>query len=290
MIRGSALAVVVLAGACFSKPGFGGGAGDAGGDVAGDGKPGDAPFATSFGEWQTPQSLGLEELSFHDLMPAVSSNKLELFFVSTRSGMNRLYVAKRPSPSDPYDNPVLVTANNEGETDPTLSPDGLDLYWFVLNTIKHAHRTSTSVDFSTESGVAFPAVGPFGFYGSGDRMVAGSTANPASSSSDIIELRLDGGGWIPRPDLQLPGAGVSDTSPTIRHDGLEIYYEHDATGPYQTYVATRTSADAPFSMAAQFQLGGMTIGDPELSRDGTELYFNANSPMQLFVVRRTPNP
>jgi hypothetical protein len=220
-------------------------------------------------------------------MPAVSSNKLELFFVSTRSGMNRLYVAKRPNPGGAYGNATLVTTNVEGETDPTLSPDGLDLYWFVLRTIKHAHRASTSEDFSTQTDVVFPDVGPFAFYGSGDRVVAGSTANPVDPTSDIIELRLGGSTWNPGPPLGLPGPGVFDTAPTIRHDGLEIYYEHDA-GSLQTYFASRTSPDALFSIAQPFS-PDPTIGDPELSRDGTELYYDKGSPSRLFVVRRTTN-
>ena len=284
MIRGLVLALVGLAGGCFSKPGFGGGGGDAGG---GDGSPGDAPLPTSYGPWGVSESVGIGVAPFHDLMPAVSSNKLELFFVSTRSGMmNRLYVATRASLADPFGNATLVTANDEGETDPTLSPDGLDLYWFVLNTIKHAHRESTSVPFGTETDVVFPAVGPFAFYGSGDRIVACSTMDPLSSNSDIIELRLIGGIWSPGPALGLPGPGVTDTAPTIRHDGLEIYYEHDAGG-LETYVATRTSANATFSMAATFAVDPK-IGDPELSRDGTELYFDKGSPLQLYVVRRQP--
>lgn len=273
---------MVLASGCFSKPGF------RGGDDAGPTDGGsDGPLPTSYGPWSTNAiSIPVGGVS-DDIMPTVSMNPNELFFVSTRTGDYHLFVSKRLDSSSAWQPASRVTTAVERETDPTISPDGLDLYWFAGGAIVHAHRTSWSEDFVTTTTNTLPSVGPFDFTGDGGRIIAGSTANPVAPSSDIIELVASGANWNAGPALGLPDTTVADTAPTVRHDGLEVYYEHDAAGNYETMVATRTSVDTGFDLASTFRVGGVKVGDPELSYDGTEMYFNMGSPYRLYVLRRS---
>ena len=73
--------------------------------------------------------------SSDECMPFISSDGLELYFGSRRGGgrgQDDLYVATRPTTSDPWSDPVnLGSAVNSGAVDacPSISPDGLTLFF-----------------------------------------------------------------------------------------------------------------------------------------------------------------
>lgn len=88
----------------------------------------------TFGE---PENLGptVNNSSSYDYFPCPSADGLELFFVSDRpggSGAEDLWVTTRTSVAEPWGNPINLgpTVNTSYcETGPTLSADGLELYF-----------------------------------------------------------------------------------------------------------------------------------------------------------------
>ncbi len=87
-------------------------------------------------EWGTPVNLGPTVNSgFFEGGPAISSDGLELYFISDRpggSGSFDLWVTTRATPSDPWGEPVNLgpTINSSvGEWYPSISADGLVLFF-----------------------------------------------------------------------------------------------------------------------------------------------------------------
>ena len=87
-------------------------------------------------EWGIPTNLGPPvNTIFADLGPAISSDGLDLYFVSNRpggSGSFDLWVTTRAAPSDPWGEPVNLgsTINSSvGEWFPSISADGLVLFF-----------------------------------------------------------------------------------------------------------------------------------------------------------------
>ena len=87
-------------------------------------------------EWGIPTNLGPPvNTIFADLGPAISSDGLDLYFVSNRpggSGSFDLWMTTRAAPSDPWGEPVNLgsTINSSvGEWFPSISADGLVLFF-----------------------------------------------------------------------------------------------------------------------------------------------------------------
>ena len=92
--------------------------------------------STTANEWGVPENLGpLVNNSASDNCAAISGDGLELYFTSWREGgmgSGDLWVTKRATRNDPWGEAVNVGApvNSAGvETFPSLSPDGLELYF-----------------------------------------------------------------------------------------------------------------------------------------------------------------
>ncbi len=90
----------------------------------------------------TPTNLGpmVNSSSSSDLVPSISSDDLQLYFVSTRpggSGAEDLWVTTRPSISEPWGDPENlgpVVNSSFKDSGPSLSADGLELYFHSTRT------------------------------------------------------------------------------------------------------------------------------------------------------------
>ncbi len=65
-----------------------------------------------------------------------------------------------------------------------------------------------------------------------------------------------------------------ESDPYLTDDGLTIYYAHE----FQTYRASRVAVGMPFGSVELIDLGGDAFG-PELSADGSTLYFSSSRAM-----------
>lgn len=215
----------------------------------------------------TPVNLGpLVNSAGGEGSPEVSFDGLELYFNSNRPGgfgATDIWVAKRPNRESPWGQaenlgPVVNTAG--AEIAPTISADGLELYF-----------------------CDYQAPRPGG-----------------SGKSDIWLSRRPsrGGAWGPPVNLgPLVNSAAEEITPEISPDGLELYFESDrpgGVGADDLWVARRSSTSADWASAVWL---GPTVNQagndhcPNMTSDGLTLFFDATAAGStvgdLMVVTRT---
>jgi hypothetical protein len=256
-----------------------------------------------FGE---PVNLGpTVNSSASDLCPWVSSDGLELYLVSNRPGSlgaEDLWVATRPSTSEPWGEPVNLgpVVNTESkDSGPCLSGDGLELYFC-------SNRPGGYGGFDIWATTRATKDDPWG-----EPMNLGPTVNserdyevPGSFSADGLELYMITGS-IPECNIAVArretkdapwGAPVSlgpevnswscQTRPSIAGDGLLLvfsdYWEGSPRpggfGDTDIWFSRRASKDddwtAPVNLGAPVNTAG---GEDHatISADGSVLYYTA---------------
>ncbi len=86
-----------------------------------------------------------------------------------------------------------------------------------------------------------------------------------------------------------------DSNPALSADGRELWWQHEyADGGVKIFYSHRDDPKGPFTNRDVQTIAGVSstaYGDPEISADGTELYFSMfqGSELKLFVTRRAPN-
>jgi WD40-like Beta Propeller Repeat len=282
-------------------------------------------YAQKYSDWSPPVSLGPTINSpSSDQGPAISKNGLSLYFHSNRPGGFGgfdMYVSQRVSVDDPWGSPVNLgpTVNTTfDEGNPAFSRDGHFLFFQSLRPgglggidLWVSRRIHTHDDFDWE-----PAVN----LGPGVNSTADENA-PSYFENDelgIVQLYFVSSrpGGLGGQDIYLsnqtldgsfgPAALVPDLSttstdsrPSIRHDGLEIFFQSNRTGSLGTaldlWVATRESAVDGWSTPVN--LGG-TINtaaienNANLSSDRLTLFFSSDRTgglggLDLYVTTRT---
>ncbi len=277
-----------------------------------------------FGPWSAPVNLGpaINTAAFEQ-GPAISKNGLSLYIQSNRPGGfggNDIWVSQRPSIDAPWGAPQNLGPNintlfDEGA--PSLSIDGHRLYFqsnrpggFGGADIYVSRRHNKRDDFGWQpaenlgSGVNTTAAeqqpcvfeddetGVITLYFASDRPgglgkvdIYASTLQPDETFGPAVLV----------PELSSTGI---DRGPTIRRDGLEIIFNSDRLGTLghdDLWVSTRPSTADPWSTPVN--LGPVvnswaTDAQPELSFDGTALYFNSlrTGNFDLWVSTRTKLP
>jgi hypothetical protein len=115
-----------------SSSGQGGTAGSGGSGGAGVGGAGGAGGMPPLGPWGAPQVVAALSNPEDDDDPSLTADGLEVFFNSNRGGTGSdIWVSTRATVNDAWGTPVLVAAVNsvDSETNETVSPDGLTLFW-----------------------------------------------------------------------------------------------------------------------------------------------------------------
>lgn len=92
-------------------------------------------------EWGTPANLSTVNSASNDYSPQLSADRLTLWFDSTRSGSDDLYVATRGSPTADFGTPVPISELNTAATEGDLwvSPDHRHMFFVRAGVI---HETS----------------------------------------------------------------------------------------------------------------------------------------------------
>src|SRR5438876_36439 len=267
--------------------------------------------AQRYSDWSAPISLGPAiNSAFSDQGPAISKNGLSLYFTSNRPGGLGgfdMYVSQRAGVDEPWGSPVNLgpTVNTTfDEGNPAFSRDEHLMFFqskrpggFGGIDIWVSHRELMHDDFDWELPVNLGAGvnsasddnGPSYFENEEDgapQLYFGSNRPGGLGAADIYlsEQMADGsfGSAMLVTELSSP---LNENRPSIRHDGLEIFFQSNRTGSIGTasdlWVATRGSALDAWSTPVNL---GSTINTASveqnayLSSDDLTLFFSSDRP------------
>ena len=281
--------------------------------------------AQKYSDWSTPINLGAAiNSTASDQGPAISKDGLSLYFHSNRSGGVGgfdMYVSQRPSAADPWGSPMNLgpTVNTTfDEGNPAFSRDGHLLFFQSIRPgglggidLWVSRREHTHDDFDWE-----PAVN----LGPGVNSTADDNAPSYFENDELNVVQLyfvsSRPGGFGGQDIYLsnqmldgsfgPAALVSalsspstDSRPSIRHDGLEIFFQSNRPGSFGTaldlWVATRESALDDWSGVVNLGSAINTASienNANLSSDRLTLFFSSDRPggfggLDLYMSTRT---
>jgi hypothetical protein len=276
-----------------------GGSSDATSDSTGE--PTDEPL----GPFGTPVAVAeLNDFAAED-DPTLTADMLEIYFGSTRSGFEDVWMSTRSSVDDVWDAPTLVDTISSGTTDTLVevSADGL----FILLASDRAAIGDQDVYFSERGarGQPWPAPLPlqgaanagsndFGVTPSPDLMSAFMCRAPLGQS-EIYEGPADFTSWMvfePAVVAEL-SSPEEDCSVTLSQSRREIFFE--TTRPASTFgwnLFTATREDPADAWSAPVEVTELSSNadeqDPWLSPDRHTLYFASSRTgnLELYVATR----
>lgn len=263
-------------------------------------------LAHRFSEWSPPVNLGSTVNSeTFDVCPFVTRTGLSLYFGSTRPGGFGgvdLYVARRPSKSEPWGPPEnLGPEVNSPYFDncPLVTPDGRSLIFLSDRPgslgldLYVASRRKKSDDLAWKAPVPLAALNspfnelPGSVYedeDTDDLVLYFSSDRPGGPGGDDVYMTRTGedGRLLPPTLVAELSSPARDLFPTVRKDGKELFLSSDRVGTFgnlDLWVATRKHSDADWSVPENL---GATVNTaafeqrPALSRNGLSLIFSTN--------------
>ncbi len=187
--------------------------------------------------------------------PSLSADGLELYFMSTRSGNNDIWLSQRASLSDPWDTPQIVSelSTPAGEAEPFIAADGLTI-WFSTNRDADA--------------------------GSGYHIWVATRANGSAA-------------WgTPEPVAELWSPGT-DGKPSVDEAELVMAFMSDrdgGAGGMDIYTASRATREDPWGVPVNVAAVNTANDerDPFLGPQDLQLFWAASSPSaQIASASRT---
>jgi hypothetical protein len=281
--------------------------------------------AQKYSDWSAPVNLSpVINSASNDQQPAISKDGLSLYFASNRPGGLGgfdMYASQRASVDDLWGLPVnlgptLNTASNEGN--PAFSrnehlmffqsdrPGGLGLIDIWVSYREHTHddfdwQAAVNLGAAVNTAAGDQAPSYFENEEAGVPQLYFASDRPGGLGAlDIYmsEQTADGsfGPAVLVTELSSPRG---DSRPSIRHDGLEIFFQSNRTGSIglsnDLLVATRESTldawSTPVSLGAIINTAFLEQ-NPYLSSDGTTLFFASDRPggsggPDLYMTTRT---
>ena len=272
--------------------------------------------AQRYSEWSEPINLGPTVNSTSmDRGPAISKDELSLYFASNRPGgfgEEDIYVSQRETRDSEWGpainlGPTINTTANERV--PAFSRDGHLLFFtsnrlggFGFPDIWVSRREHTHDDFAWQpaenlgAGVnsAGQEEGPSYFenddVGVPQLYFSGGTGRPGGPGIFVSEQMADGsfGPAVLVPELSSLG---NSQRPSIRHDGLEIFFTH---GSLDLWAATRETVfdawSAPINLGSPLNSVLVDV-QPYISSDRETLFFASNrpngGPTDIYMSTRT---
>lgn len=262
-----------------------------------------------FSDWSGCENLGptVNADWVTDVAPFITKDGLSLFFTSSGRpdgyGKHDIYVSERASKDDPWGPPRNLgpDINTEfNEQTPAFSVDGHRMFFasdreYAPNALdlyvarRHDNRDPFNWEPPENLGEGvntsdWPETGPSYFEdeATGTVTLFFTTYRSAATKYDIYASTLQPDGVF-GPAVAVPGLNTngSEQRPSIRHDGLEIFFDRPSgvtTGELDLWVSTRPTVASPWSMPVNL---GNTVNSewaevrPAISWDGTELYFHS---------------
>jgi hypothetical protein len=265
--------------------------------------------APEYSAWTAPINLGAPVNStFADAGAAISKDRLSLYFHSNRTGTlgsTDLWVSQRGSEDDPWGTPVNLGNAINGlsvESVPALSRDE---HWLFFNSDRLGSLGGTDIWVSYRqhvhdpfdwqpavnlgAGVNSPSMDAAATYfenedGSAAQLFFHSD-RPGSSATDIyVSERFPNGTFGPAHLVAELGSPGMDQRPSIRFDGLEMFFFSDRPGTIGTvdvWAATRGTVLDQWSTPANLGPIVNTIfgeAQPYIASDRQTLFFTSARP------------
>lgn len=256
-----------------------------------------------FTAWSTPINLGpAVNSAFLEVAPSVSKNGLSLYFQSNRPGTLGgfdLYVSQRTSPQESWGPPVNlgpVLNSTGGDVNPALSRDEHYLFFATDRPgglggldIWVSRREHTHDDFAWETPTPITEInssvsdgGPVFFENERGRpqLYFGSTRTGGAGDADLyLTEQQEDGTWSPPTPVAELNSAFQEQNPSIRYDGLEIFFA--STRPssvgFDLWTSTRENVTAMWSTPVRIDINSpQNDNHPGLSGDGMTLYFTSN--------------
>jgi hypothetical protein len=269
-----------------------------------------------FSEWSAAVNLGPVVNSGNmESWPMISPNGLSLYFGSNRPGgvpgadRQDIWVTRRASLDALWGAPRNLGPNINSEfrdNSPKLSRDG---HWLIFGSTRRtgkciadsvvefyvSYRENADDDFAWEPAVNFGCelsgkgenLSPTFFHDDDKGITTMYFSSPRTGNSllalDIyVSTRRFHGAFGPPtlvPELNGP---LADSGPSIRADGLEMFFKKGMPppGPADLVVTTRETTSQPWttpkSLGPLVNNSAFDNQQPSLSCDGTTLYFVSN--------------
>lgn len=281
--------------------------------------------ASKYSDWSAPVNLGpVINSTVNDQQPAISKDGLSLYFASNRTGGLGgfdMYVSQRASVDDPWSSPLNLgatvnTAFDEGN--PAFSrdehlmffqskrPGGLGNIDIWVSQREHTHDDfdwQPAVNLGPGVNSAADDNGPSYFENEEDgapQLYFGSSRPGGLGVSDIyLSEQMADGSFGPAVLVTELSSTSNENDPSIRHDGLEIFFQSNRIGSIGTafdlWVATRASTldawSTPVSLGATVNTASID-NNAYLSSDGMTLFFASDrlggfGGVDLYMTTRT---
>jgi hypothetical protein len=242
------------------------------------------------------QVAGIHDANADDTHATLSADELTIFFASDRAGNGiwHIYSATRAAKTDSFGAPALLAGSfsTQGESHPSVSPDGNTIYYDSFRTSAGTVHIFTSTRSSPA--VQFPAATMI----SGDFLTDPAITSDGSvlyaanlSTGGLVRLDRSGSGFGAPQDVAL-GASSSVVSP-VTNDDLTMFMSFGDTVGGQIAMTRRTSTSTGFpAPAAVAELASSnSIAEPSwLSSDSCRLYltYGGGSVKQTIFVATRP--
>jgi WD40-like Beta Propeller Repeat len=274
--------------------------------LLGEDPTGDASAAATF----NPPSLVVElaAMGADDDKPTLTSDRLEIYFLSTRDGGpggGDVWRSTRADTGDDWGAPELLAevSSPSHEKSPAVAPDGLTLWvasdrsggqggldiW-VSTRPDRASRWSAPVVVAALSSTGDEIPRPPGQ----DGLVMPLGLRPSSSDEyqiDFATRAATGEPWTaPVPRAEVDTANT-DVDGLLSDDGLTLHFSSDrqTKGDQDLFVATRDGVGSPFTVFSTIpELDSpQDDRDPWLPADSSEIYFSSDRTGTLKIYRAT---
>jgi len=244
------------------------------------GEPGAADAACTFGPFAPPVRVDELATPSREWAPSISRDGLEMIFSREvpASGQD-LFAVTRSTLAAPWTGltPLADLNTDQGEDDPTLSSDGLELI-FGDGALLRSERVSTgfttpqlifsSADFVLLEGPELTADALTLYY---------NAARSGEPSRLYVATRVARDQPFTGFELLSPDPDPTGDAgwPTISSDGLELIFSSAHDGERDLWRSLRATVDDPFPAATRIdELAAPGEDyDPELSFDGSTLWF-----------------
>jgi Tol biopolymer transport system component len=258
----------------------------------------DAPPKTTcmtWGRFSAPVIISELSTVSTDWAPSVSKDGLRMTFSSDRAGMYDLYATQRTSTAQPWGAPTIIPGlggPDESENDPSVSSDGLEMYYVKdgSNDLFRVTRPSSAAAFGTPQAIVLV---PASTNIRGPELANDDLTLYFSAAPDklyIMQRSSRNAAFATNAPISDPDPTGKPGYPTLSADELELFISSDHAGQRDIWTSRRTNRSLAFPPATRnAELSSVTEDwDPEISFDGTTIWLasNRNGNQDIFVATR----